>query len=61
MEVFNRAYNIFVEVSLLKLLLLDNKACNKNYASLKSIINLCKIEFDEIINIIEKDCKEEKE
>lgn len=62
MEFFNRAYNIFVEVSLLKILLLDDKVCKKkNYASVKSIIKLCKNEFEDIINIIEKDCCEEKE
>lgn len=61
MEIFNRAYNIFVEVSLLKILLLDDKVCKRNYASVKSIIKLCKNELDDIINIIEKDCKKEKE
>lgn len=61
MEIFNRAYNIFVEVSLLKILLLDDKVCKKHYASVKSIIKLCKNELDNIINIIEKYCKEEKE
>ena len=62
MELVKIAYNVFVGLSDLRLLLLwDEELCKENYTSLEFIINNCKDKIDDIINMIEKYCKDEKE
>lgn len=65
MELVNLAYRAFVILTELKILLLDaqdcKKECERVYPTLKISINDLKKKIDEIENLIDKYCKEEKE
>ncbi len=65
MDLVKNAYEVFVELSTLKMLLLIydkecKKACKRDYSTLKLTINHLKNKIDEIDYLIEKYCNDEK-
>lgn len=62
MDLVKNAYEASVMLSNVRLLLLwDEKISRENYIALKIFIDKCKENLDDIINKIEKYCKEEEE
>jgi len=61
-DLVNNAYKASEMLSNLKLLLLmDDKLSRENYIALKIFVDNCKEKIDEIIDLMEKYSKEEKE
>ena len=61
-DLVNNAYKASEMLSNLKILLLmDDKLSRENYIALKIFVDNCKEKIDEIIDLIEKYSKEEKE
>ena len=61
-DLVNNAYKASESLSNVRLLLLwDEKISRENYIALKIFIDNCKEKIDDIIDMIEKYCKEEKE
>ena len=61
-DLVNNAYKASEMLSNLKILLLmDDKLSRENYIALKIFVDNCKEKIDEIIDLMEKYSKEEKE